>query len=195
MKIHAETRRLFQQHIKPSIDGSATTSTARTVVYEYCIEIALRNLESVKKPIPPTPASSLSELLKQRRDLAVAVARCKWRDKAAIFDAKREADVLATRRQWAVELGVELQRVKDIEKDFRDLMTQSKDIQERCFAEWNFHPRQAIGTSLSLTTDLRPRIDAVDRRIIRRLGSNASPTNISDTPGTSPRGTCKPSGK
>ncbi|MEY2853339.1 MAG: gamma subclass chorismate mutase AroQ, partial [Pseudomonadota bacterium] len=112
-------------------------------------------------------AQELARLADQRLGIVTEVARWKWNRQAPIEDRPREASLLAAQRSSAAERGIPATRVDDF---FGAQIEAAKQLQRDLFALWS---EQGAGQFLGvadLDTKLRPRIDAINTRMLDALG-------------------------
>lgn len=101
-----------------------------------------------------------------RLQLAIEVARAKWNSGAPIADPAREQALLQAMRERGAALGVPGARV---ERFFQAQIDAARLLQESLFAQWRRERRGRFAGTLDLVQDIRPRIDAVNGRMLELL--------------------------
>jgi chorismate mutase-like protein len=96
----------------------------------------------------------------------VEVARWKWNTKAPIEDPPREASLMAAQRAAAQGLGIPAARVDAF---FDAQITAARQLQHDLFALWERQRMGQFNGVADLNTALRPRIDAINARMLAAL--------------------------
>ena len=121
---------------------------------------------------PTQQEARLVELMSQRLAIANEVAWVKYRNQLPVQDAKREAEVLDRLTTLAVRNGLSPDRAKDF---FTAQITASRAEQEDNIRRWAAGATLPVRAPQSLKTDLRPRIDTIDRELISLLARTKRP--------------------
>jgi chorismate mutase len=108
---------------------------------------------------------ALVDLAAKRLALAVDVAAAKFVSGQRVDDAAREREIL----DWAAgTLGDEAGVARDATVAFfGDQIAANKIIQRGLLAHWSDRPEDFPGQSRSLTEDVRPALDAINRRMLQ----------------------------
>jgi chorismate mutase-like protein len=115
---------------------------------------------------PPEAVRELARLIDERLVIVIEVARWKWNHHAAIEDPPREASLMAAQLAAAERLGVPASRV---EAFFSAQITAARQLQHDLFALWERQRAGAFNGVADLDRDLRPRIDAINSRMLTAL--------------------------
>jgi chorismate mutase len=113
-----------------------------------------------------TALTNVIALVAQRLELATPVAQYKWLNKKPITDAPREKQVLDTVARNASERGVEPKFARAF---FADQIEASKIVQRQLFDQWHASKPPSETTAPDLATDVRPRLDALDAKLMDAL--------------------------
>jgi chorismate mutase-like protein len=112
-------------------------------------------------------ARELAHLADLRLGVVTEVARWKWNRQAPIEDRPREASLLAAQRAAAAERGIPMSRVDAF---FGAQIEAAKQLQRDLFALWREQEAGQFAGVADLDTQLRPRIDAINSRMLEALG-------------------------
>jgi chorismate mutase-like protein len=112
-------------------------------------------------------APDLARLADLRLGVVTEVARWKWNRQAPIEDRPREASLLAALLSAAAERGIPATRV---EAFFGAQIEAAKQLQRDLFALWREQGAGQFTGVADLDTQLRPRIDAINVRMLEALG-------------------------
>jgi chorismate mutase len=109
---------------------------------------------------------ALVELAAKRLMLAVDVAAAKFVTGQQVDDLAREQEIL----DWAARgLGQAEPGAGARVAFFRDQIVANKIIQRGLLARWRCHPEDFPGQSRSLTADVRPVLDTINRHMVLLL--------------------------
>ncbi|WP_020498027.1 chorismate mutase [Sciscionella marina] len=116
--------------------------------------------------IPPDHTLlGLADAVTDRVEVADLVAAAKFPD-GAITDAARERQVLEDAANRARELGLDQNATVAF---FRDQIEAAKVVEYGLFARWTAHPELAPKHRPDLATEVRPKIDALTKRLLDEL--------------------------
>ncbi|MFS4505225.1 gamma subclass chorismate mutase AroQ [Clavibacter sp. Sh2141] len=102
-----------------------------------------------------------------RLEIADDVAASKWLSGKAVADPAREQAVVDATVAAAEADGVDPVAAERI---MRAQIAASKQVQYALIARWRAHPEEAPTTAPDLTASVRPRINAVDARLVPAIG-------------------------
>ncbi len=147
---------------------------------------------SATAPTPQVNADAalqrLRELMDQRLALMPDVARHKWRNGGKIDDLPRERIIIARFVAEAQALGLPAAWA---ERFFRAQIEAAKIVQRECFAAWSRAGAGPVGDPPDLATEIRPRLDALERPLMQALAAAwpvladpAQRARIAKAPGT-----------
>lgn len=122
-----------------------------------------------------SPEAEMKSLAAERLSLAPEVAWYKYRNDLPLYDAPREAEVLREAQQLGTLRGIPPETTRQL---FSAQMEASRRIQWEYFHAWRKGLAVPETPPRDLRTDLRPRIDAINRRQIELLARGARPPNI-----------------
>jgi chorismate mutase len=122
------------------------------------------------------PLGNLLDLVLQRLALARDVAAVKYASGEPIDDRVREDEVLKAVAS-ALEASGSYQRAGM--QFFRDQIEASKVIQRGLHHRWYAHPEEVPAAHRGLASDVRPKIDRINTRIIQQLASVAEKPRMS----------------
>ena len=119
------------------------------------------------EPPPPDPAAvELLGLVRQRLAVMPAVAEWKWTHGKPISDPGREAELVADLRARGERAGLD---PAFAEAFFTAQFAAAKQIQGAAFRRWGAEGRGPFADAPDLATELRPRIDRLNARLIAAL--------------------------
>ncbi len=129
-----------------------------------------------KSPLPKSPAPASAppasvapaSAALDRLEIADDVAASKYLSGKAVADPAREQAVVDATIAAAKADGVDPVAAERI---IRAQITASKQVQYALIAFWHANPAQAPTTAPDLTTSVRPRINAVDARLVPAIGA------------------------
>lgn len=107
-------------------------------------------------------------LIKQRLDVAPAVARAKWNSRASIEDPVREQQVIEAVAIQAAAHGIDRAVA---ERFFRGQIEASKVVQRALHADWTDRRQEPFPTVASLDRDIRPVLDRLTPEMLRSLAA------------------------
>ena len=110
----------------------------------------------------------LRDLMDQRLALMPDVARHKWRNGGKIDDLPRERIIVARFVAEATALGLQAGWAK---RFFQAQIEAAKIIQRECFAAWSRTDAGPVGDPPDLATEIRPRLDALERLLLPALAA------------------------
>jgi chorismate mutase len=122
-----------------------------------------------------SPQGEMKSLAAERLSLAPEVAWYKYRNDLPLYDAPREAAVLRETQQLGDLRGIPAETTRQL---FSGQMEASRRIQWEYFHAWRKGHSLPETPPRDLRTDLRPRIDAINRRQIELLARGAQPPNM-----------------
>jgi chorismate mutase len=105
-------------------------------------------------------------LIKERLDVAPAVARTKWNTRAAIEDPLREKQIIDGVAKRAPEYGLDPQVAASV---FRGQIEASKVVQNALHAEWLARKQPPFAKVADLGKDIRPVLDRLTPAMMRAL--------------------------
>jgi chorismate mutase len=105
-------------------------------------------------------------LIKERLDVAPAVARTKWNTKAPIEDRIRDQQIIDGVATAAKERGLDPQVATTF---FRAQIEASKAVQIELHAEWTASSQPPFAKVADLGTDIRPALDRLTPAMMRAL--------------------------
>jgi chorismate mutase-like protein len=121
-------------------------------------------------------ARDLARLADLRLGVVTEVARWKWNRQAPIEDRPREANLLAAQRSAAAVRGIPVSRVDTF---FGAQIEAAKQLQRDLFDLWREQEAGQFSGVADLETQLRPRIDAINARMLEALGRwNEVPVDV-----------------
>jgi chorismate mutase-like protein len=109
-----------------------------------------------------SPDQQLRSLVTQRLALAPEVAWNKFHSGQPVRDSAREAAILSKFHDPATR------------RFFADQISASRSIQEKLIASWRSGSKHPSHQPLDLTRDIRPAIDAIDRRQLAAIAHGAT---------------------
>jgi chorismate mutase-like protein len=112
-------------------------------------------------------ATELARLADLRLGVVTEVARWKWNRQAPIEDRPREASLLAAQRSAAAERGIPATRVDAF---FGAQIEAARQLQRDLFAMWRKQGAGQFAGVADLDTQLRPRIDSINKQMLEALG-------------------------
>ncbi len=119
-------------------------------------------------PLAPSPAVRLARLVDERLALMPDVARYKWNRKQAIEDLPREQALLDSIKSQAPQYGLDPSRAVAF---FAAQIEASKVLQRELFFAWQANGAGEFTTTRDLATDIRPRLDALNPRLLAGLAA------------------------
>jgi chorismate mutase len=122
-----------------------------------------------------SPQGEMNALADERLSLAPEVAWYKYRNDLPLYDAPREATVLRETQQLGRLRGISEETTRRL---FSVQMEASRRIQWEYFHAWRKGVAVPQTPPRDLRTDLRPRIDAINRRQVELLARGAQPPDI-----------------
>ncbi|MEX1118392.1 MAG: gamma subclass chorismate mutase AroQ [Terrimicrobiaceae bacterium] len=132
--------------------------------------LALILVGCASRPDPawtPSPAQAeLVNLTTTRLELAREVAWIKFRDGLPVLDRKRESESLDRVVALGVEQGLS---AKFVQRFFQAQMAASRAYQSRLISQWKDGGPLPLLPPRSLTQDIRPEIDSLNRQILAQL--------------------------
>jgi chorismate mutase-like protein len=123
-------------------------------------------------PGPATPAMALARLVDERLALMPDVARYKWNRKMAIEDLPRERALIESVRAEAQQRGLSPERAAAF---FSAQIEASKVVQRELFARWEAQGQGPFTDVPDLATQIRPRLDALNPKLLEALQAVAGP--------------------
>lgn len=121
---------------------------------------------STRKGPGETALDELLDVMRQRLLVMHEVARWKWNEGKPITDREREEQLLANLEQRAVEAGFGGQRIRGF---MAAQIEAGKLIQAADFGAWKKQGRGKFVQTRDLHSDLRPRIDELNDRMLALL--------------------------
>ncbi|MFO7481905.1 gamma subclass chorismate mutase AroQ [Oceanibaculum nanhaiense] len=112
------------------------------------------------------PLHRLADLLDQRLELGVEVARAKWNSGQPIQDTVREQAVIEATVARALEIGIEAGLARQL---ITDQITASRLLQQALHDEWRRTGQPPFTDAADLRRDLRPKFDALGPELLRAL--------------------------
>jgi chorismate mutase len=122
-----------------------------------------------------TPQGEMMSLAERRLALAPEIAWFKYSRNLPLYDPAREAAVLRDRQALGRTRGVSEETMR---RFFNAQMEASRRVQWRYFHLWRKGEAVPEVPPRDLVTDLRPRLDVIDRRQIDLLARGAQPPTI-----------------
>ena len=123
-------------------------------------------------PTSVSPARALAVLVDERLALMPDVARYKWNRKQPIEDLPRERALIDSVRGQAIERGVSPERAAAF---FAAQIEASKVVQRELFARWQTQEQGPFDNVRDLATEIRPRLDALNPRLLEALATVEGP--------------------
>ena len=123
-------------------------------------------------PWPEGPARTLALLVDERLSLMPEVARYKWNQQAAIEDLPRDRALVESVRALAAARGLSPDRAAAF---FEAQIEASKVIQRELFAQWKAAGQGRFDSVVDLATQIRPRLDALNPRLLDALAAVPAP--------------------
>jgi chorismate mutase-like protein len=124
--------------------------------------------EAKKKIAPESDKTktidTLLELMKQRLELSVDVARYKFSHKLPIADAKREERLLTKLLDAAEEDGLDKNMVREF---FTAQFAASRKLQQELHGRWNKDDKVSFTDVPDLKTTLRPKMDRITMELLQ----------------------------
>jgi chorismate mutase len=108
----------------------------------------------------------LLALIRERLEVAPAVARVKWNTKAPIEDRSREAEIIDDVTRRATEYGLDSAIAG---RFFRGQIEASKTVQHALHAKWSASTQPAFAEVADLEQDIRPVLDRLTPMMLRAL--------------------------
>lgn len=121
-----------------------------------------------RDPAEQQAVTAVASAALDRLEIADDVAASKWLSGKAVADPAREQAVVDATIAAAKADGVDPVAAERI---IRAQITASKQVQYALIARWHAHPDEAPTTAPDLTTSVRPRINAVDARLVPAIGA------------------------
>jgi chorismate mutase len=121
-----------------------------------------------RDPAEQQAVTAVASAALDRLEIADDVAASKWLSGKAVADPAREQAVVDATIAAAKADGVDPVAAERI---IRAQITASKQVQYALIARWHAHPDEAPTTAPDLTTSVRPRLDAVDARLVPAIGA------------------------
>lgn len=131
-----------------------------------------------------SPQGEMLALSAQRLSLAPEIAWSKYSRELPLYDAKREAAVLRDRMALGREIGVPDETTRGF---FNAQMEASRRLQWEYFHRWRDGLAVPNTPPRDLLTDLRPQIDAIDRRQLALMARGAQPPTLAQLSGMAVR--------
>ncbi|MFK8050759.1 MAG: gamma subclass chorismate mutase AroQ [Halioglobus sp.] len=125
----------------------------------------------------------LSDLVVQRLSHMKEVAAYKWHSGLPIEDLKRESVVLSSIPQLSLQHGLVASTAQSF---FRSQIEAAKEVQHYWFRLWRRDPNLIPPTPGDLTTEIRPELIALGKRIASSLGEETLATEQLTVEGLSP---------
>ncbi len=129
-----------------------------------------------RDPAEQQVVTAVASAALDRLEIADDVAASKYLSGKAVADPAREQAVVDATIAAAKADGVDPVAAERI---IRAQITASKQVQYALIAFWHANPAQAPTTAPDLTTSVRPRINAVDARLVPAIGA-ASAAALAD---------------
>jgi len=121
----------------------------------------------------------LLRLIDERLALMPDVARYKWNTGGAIEDLPREQALLRSVREQAVQRGLDADAVA---RFFAAQIEASKVVQRELFAAWQVAGQGKFDGAIDLTTQIRPKLDQLNPRLLDALAAVRLPVAASALP-------------
>ncbi len=121
-----------------------------------------------RDPAEQQAVAAVASAALDRLEIADDVAASKYLSGKAVADPAREQAVVDATIAAAKADGVDPVAAERI---IRAQITASKQVQYALIAFWHANPAQAPTTAPDLTTSVRPRINAVDARLVPAIGA------------------------
>ena len=117
-------------------------------------------------PPAPVQVDRLLELMNKRFAVMLDVARAKWNTKAPTEDPARERALLAAMADAGREFDLDPVITTAF---FAAQIEAAKIIQRAAFSEWEAEKRGPFPDAPDLIRDIRPKIDAIGRELLKAL--------------------------
>ncbi|QOD43985.1 gamma subclass chorismate mutase AroQ [Clavibacter zhangzhiyongii] len=121
-----------------------------------------------RDPAEQRAVTAVASAALDRLEIADDVAASKWLSGKAVADPAREQAVIDATVAAAEADGVDPVAAERI---MRAQIEASKQVQVALIARWHAHLEEAPTTAPDLTTSVRPRINAVDARLVPAVGA------------------------
>lgn len=121
-----------------------------------------------RDPAEQQAVTAVASAALDRLEIADDVAASKFLSGKAVADPAREQAVIDATVAAAKADGVDPVAA---ERVMRAQITASKQVQYALIARWNAHRDEAPTTARDLATSIRPRINAVDARLVPAIGA------------------------
>jgi chorismate mutase len=123
---------------------------------------------------PPAQAEALQRLVKtsaERLQLATQVALAKWDSGAHVEDPAREKQVIDNAVKESQEKGLDPTQVGDF---FRAQIEANKVMQYALLSSWSAEGNAPAHRPVNLGSEIRPRLDQIQVRLIDELAGSAA---------------------
>jgi chorismate mutase len=117
-------------------------------------------------PAETAAVDQLLGLIRERLEVAPAVARVKWNTNAPIEDPSRETEIIDGVARQATEYGLDSAIAG---RFFRGQIEASKTVQNRLHAEWKASKQPPFAEVADLQRDIRPVLDRLTPMLLRAL--------------------------